>query len=308
MVRIGCGRGACSGSSCSLTKPRAEPRSTTLRRVRCWSGNSGERQESKGLRQLNLGQLSGIAAAVAVLSLSHAPAASADEVLATASNAGVPTVYFGNGCFWGRQKDFIDTELALGRSKEELSALVGYAGGKRSGPDNRVCYYFSDPRTIYEKLGHAEVVGLDLSSDVTAAEQEFRNFAQTYFKQFKKTRFGMMRQDPQDAGPGYRNVVGLPGGVGSPFFKLLQEANVNGMELRAGQGNEYTKGVPTEEDLLNVVWVVDSNQLPFYRAEKYHQFHNGIGKAFPAEYTRDLKNNLARMGKIDPTGCPELPF
>lgn len=40
-------------------------------------------------------------------------------------------------------------------------------------------------------------------------------------------------------GPGYRNVVGLPGGVKSPYFKLLQEANVNGMELREGQGNVY---------------------------------------------------------------------
>ncbi len=41
------------------------------------------------------------------------------------------------------------------------------------------------------------------------------------------------------AGPGYRNVVGLPGGVSSPYFKLLQEANVNGMELREGKGNVY---------------------------------------------------------------------
>jgi hypothetical protein len=40
-------------------------------------------------------------------------------------------------------------------------------------------------------------------------------------------------------GPGYRNVVGLPGGVSSPYFKLLQEANVNGMELREGKGNVY---------------------------------------------------------------------
>jgi hypothetical protein len=29
-------------------------------------------------------------------------------------------------------------------------------------------------------------------------------------------------QDPQDAGPGYRNVIGLPGGVNSPLFKILQ--------------------------------------------------------------------------------------
>lgn len=43
-------------------------------------------------------------------------------------------------------------------------------------------------------------------------------------------------------GPGYRNVVGLPGGVQSPYFKLLQEANVNGMELREGRGNVYEVG------------------------------------------------------------------
>jgi hypothetical protein len=26
------------------------------------------------------------------------------------------------------------------------------------------------------------------------------------------------------------------------------------------------------------------------------------------EYTRELKNDLAAVGKIAPTGCPELPF
>jgi hypothetical protein len=49
-------------------------------------------------------------------------------------------------------------------------------------------------------------------------------------------------------GPGYRNVVGLPGGVASPYFKLLQEANVNGMELREGKGNVYE--VRTHEVLI----------------------------------------------------------
>jgi hypothetical protein len=37
--------------------------------------------------------------------------------------------------------------------------------------------------------------------------------------------------------------VGLPGGVNSPYFKLLQDANVNGMELREGKGNVYEVGV-----------------------------------------------------------------
>lgn len=67
-------------------------------------------------------------------------------------------------------------------------------------------------------------------------------------------------------------------------------------------------GKPQEADEINVVWVVDSEQLPFYRAEVYHQFHNGLGKAFPAAYTRDLKAAVAATGKIGPTGCLELPF
>lgn len=32
------------------------------------------------------------------------------------------------------------------------------------------------------------------------------------------------------------------------------------------------------------VWVLDSTALPFHLAEKYHQFHDGIGKPFPPEY------------------------
>ena len=45
---------------------------------------------------------------------------------------------------------------------------------------------------------------------------------QVYFGQFRKTPFGMLRLDPQDAGPGYRNVIGIPGGITSPLFRVLQ--------------------------------------------------------------------------------------
>lgn len=46
-------------------------------------------------------------------------------------------------------------------------------------------------------------------------------FADTYFSQFQRLRNGkMQRLDPQDFGAGYRNVVGLPGGVDSPLFKV----------------------------------------------------------------------------------------
>jgi hypothetical protein len=43
------------------------------------------------------------------------------------------------------------------------------------------------------------------------------------------------------------------------------------MDLREGSGNEYKGGLfgrPTEDDILNVVWVVDSNSLPFYRVRE----------------------------------------
>lgn len=37
-------------------------------------------------------------------------------------------------------------EKALGRSTAEMSAVVGYAGGRATGPDGKVCYYIADPR------------------------------------------------------------------------------------------------------------------------------------------------------------------
>ncbi|KAJ9520366.1 hypothetical protein QJQ45_030301 [Haematococcus lacustris] len=304
--------------------------------------------------------LAALTTSVALLLSSASHAAAMDAPAATRPSIEAPeAVYFGNGCFWGRQFDFVSAEKALGRGPEQISAVVGYAGGRQTGPDGKVCYYLADPRlpaasrhgpdaaspqTVYEKLGHAEVVKVQLSPEAQQQQQEFRRFADTYFKQFRRTADGrMQRLDPQDAGPGYRNVIGLPGGVSSPLFPVLQAANVNGMELRAGSGNEWQQveregrqtAMPMEDDLLNVVWVVDSGTLPFYQAERYHQFHNGIGKMFPLllgsevsvalagaavpadplpplalvqSYTWDLKNMASRNGVIKSTGCPELPF
>lgn len=50
---------------------------------------------------------------------------------------------------------------------------------------------------------------------------------------------------------------------------------MHGMRLVEGRGNEYERGQPSEPDALNIVYILDSSQLPFYRAEQYHQFHNG---------------------------------
>ena len=232
--------------------------------------------------------------------------------LALSASADVEPVYFGNGCYWGRQYDQVKTEQQkLGRSDKDISAVGGYAGGRKTSPSGKVCYYYTNELdTIYEKLGHAEVVQVQLRDGESgmSKEDQFREYARTYFSEFNKLRNGsMQRQDPQDAGAGYRNTVGIPGGVNSPLFKILQEENVNGMDLREGAGNENVGllSSPTEGDVLNTVWVIDSDKFPFFRAEVYHQFHNGLGKRFSTSYTDDLKKQALANRLIGETGCPE---
>ena len=103
--------------------------------------------------------------------------------------AEITPVYFGNGCFWGRQKDFVDTEMQLGRDVSTSTAIVGYAGGKSNSKP--ACYYYNAPDTLYERQGHAEVVQVGIDS--SKAEKEMGVFAETYFSQFRKTQFGMIR-------------------------------------------------------------------------------------------------------------------
>ena len=103
--------------------------------------------------------------------------------------AEVTPVYFGNGCFWGRQKDFVDTEMKLGRTANSATAVVGYAGGQEN--QKPACYYYNSPESQYERQGHAEVVQVGLNSE--KAKDELAMFAETYFNQFTKTRQGMIR-------------------------------------------------------------------------------------------------------------------
>ena len=68
-----------------------------------------------------------LAAALLAVAMSVAPCGAAR------AGDSVP-LYFGNGCFWGRQKDYVDAERkTLGRAPEQVTAVVGYAGGKKTG-------------------------------------------------------------------------------------------------------------------------------------------------------------------------------
>lgn len=92
------------------------------------------------------------------------------------------------------QKDFVEVEQGrLKRTPEQTTAVVGYAGGRSTSPDGKVCYYYSkDPGNVYERLGHAEVVQLQL--DRGSEEQQIRMFADRYFAQFKRSPFGGMQR------------------------------------------------------------------------------------------------------------------
>ena len=69
---------------------------------------------------------------------------------AGATEEALVPIYFGVGCFWHVQHEFIEAEKALlGRGPETFTALAGYAGGRATGrdptrPDNKagtVCYH-----------------------------------------------------------------------------------------------------------------------------------------------------------------------
>lgn len=205
----------------------------------------------------------------------------------------------------GRQKDFVDFELnLLGRETENVSAVAGYAGG--TSKSKQVCYFTGPKSSHYERLGHCEAVRVAPSSQL-----EFEQYARRYFNQFVHVPGrGMARSDPQDRGPGYRCAVGIPGGLreGSPYVDMLRNANQHAMELRDGRGAAIDKqGRSTEPDILNVVFVYDSESEPghFYQAEHYHQCHDGAGQPFPQWYKRDVKNSLERR-LLSSTGCPDV--
>lgn len=66
------------------------------------------------------------------------PDIAAQDSASTSSSDDVTPIYFGNGCFWGRQKDFVDKEKALGRDGASISAITGYAGGQKGAGINHL--------------------------------------------------------------------------------------------------------------------------------------------------------------------------
>ena len=70
-------------------------------------------------------------------------------------------VYFGAGCFWHVQHEFVGEEVAaLRRTPDTITARAGYAGGLRTGDGGKLCYHNPRQFADYGKFGHAEVCTL----------------------------------------------------------------------------------------------------------------------------------------------------
>ncbi|KAL7470749.1 hypothetical protein ACHAXS_011008 [Conticribra weissflogii] len=174
---------------------------------------------------------------------------------ANAADAQLQDVYFGAGCFWHVQHEFVEAERKLlNRKDKELTSRTGYAGGLKTDGEGRVCYHNFQSIADYGKLGHGEVVGM------TIPESSIGDFAVEYFKLFgeKGGKIRVFSPFMQKK----RSLLGLPGGTSHPMYAQVEAAGkVRGMTLVAGKGDE--------PDTLGkrLVYVYDSNKFPFYQAE-----------------------------------------
>lgn len=202
-------------------------------------------------------------------------------------------VYFGCGCFWHVQHEFVEAERRiLGRTNP--TARAGYAGGNAGADDSgRVCYHNALRVADYGSFGHAEVVAL---RDVPVSK--FAAFCEEYFRLFDDK--GNRPDQSGDRGLEYRNLVGVPGGSASPYAATLVEAS-----KRTGDKLDFARGKGDDPDARATAFVMDSTKYPFYVAEQYHQFHDGFnyGENYPNSYN-SLAFSLAKENNLGLSACP----
>eukprot|EP01047_Picozoa_sp_COSAG01_P024336 COSAG01_NODE_1502_length_10101_cov_6.907119_4_plen_218_part_00 len=175
----------------------------------------------------------------------------------TAAAKRIP-VYFGAGCYWHTNYDMYvaESKPPFSRSGVQITSHIGYGGGPAPGPGGLVCYHGGPRGTLYEDLHFAESTEVVLDGD--KATQQFKALLGAYFEEFTATK---MRQDPQDAGPPYRNNIGIPGGIKGALYPLIVAANKIGMTLKEGKG---------AADLADefVIYIYDTTRFKFYRGEQ----------------------------------------
>ena len=95
------------------------------------------------------------------IGLGFAAAAAGPNLGAASAAEPMIKVYFGAGCFWHVQHEFVGEEVAaLRRTPDTITARAGYAGGLRTGDGGKLCYHNPRQFADYGKFGHAEVCTL----------------------------------------------------------------------------------------------------------------------------------------------------
>ena len=103
-----------------------------------------------------------------------------------------------------------------------------------------------------------------------------------------------------DRGAEYRSLMGLPGGVAHPKYpEVVEVASKSGFSLVSGKGND--------PDTLGkqVVYIMDSNEFPFYQAEVYHQYHNDFQSPPYGKNYNKLADIAFEDGRIKSVMCPD---
>ena len=218
------------------------------------------------------------------------------QAFAAATDETLVDVYFGVGCYWHIQHEFVQAERdILGRTDLQLSSRTGYAGGTGIGPEGRVCYHNFENIADYSKLGHAEVVGLKIPGPA------IQNFSEVYFNLFDPETGD--RVDPQDQGAEYRSLIGLPGGTEHPMFPAVKAAGyAKGFHLETGKGNDPDTFGNAEEKLI---YIYDSDRFPFHQAEVYMQFRDDFQSAPYGKEYNTLVELALEDGRIIGQGCPD---
>mmetsp|Transcript_28290 Transcript_28290/g.77661 ORF Transcript_28290/g.77661 Transcript_28290/m.77661 type:complete len:292 (-) Transcript_28290:466-1341(-) len=236
-----------------------------------------------------------VATAATTAMAAPTPAATAATEATTTATTILPQqdVYFGVGCFWHIQHEFVEAERSLlKRGDTELTSRAGYAGGKAAGKGGKVCYHNFQSIADYGKLGHGEVVGMTLPAE------QITKFTDVYFSLFNPRTKD--RVDPMDKGGEYRSLIGLPGGMNHASVPAMEAiAKDAGFKIVAGKGDD--------PDTLGkqIVYLYDTAQFPFYQAEVYHQYHNDFQSPPYGKAYNQLATAAFEDGRLQTTGCPD---
>ena len=183
---------------------------------------------------------------------------------------------------------------------DKISAVAGYAGAKRVGPGGLVCYIGAQVYTIYEGLGYAQVVQVTLRAkenpqfyDPQNEKNEFRALMDNFFAAGAATTPGYQ----------YRSCIGLPGGMLSPLYRIVQQANVRNMNLVVGQGED-----PAVANLVRSTYnVVLSDTSIWYHLFIDFVINRSLLRSHQLIYPCTLAGLHLRYREIPVSSCGTIP-